>query len=157
MVCNLLAYGEGLSKWSLRSRGESLSKDNRIHAKQPNEWMVWHGRLNQRKIKGKTKNKGNGKQHGKKGKKGFHEMEEHEDKQETKTIQEYTEWTHTSWDHTDNWTDADWWSRNWSTDLWADLAWQQAARQVAIDAAGSRTVQFNAWRKRVNVRWIDDV
>ena len=59
----------------------------------------------------------------------FLEMEEHEDKQETQTSQEYTEWTNTCWDHTDNWTDADWWSSDRSTDLWNDSAWEQAARQ----------------------------
>ena len=81
----------------------------------------------------------------------------HEDKQETHTGQEDTEWTDTSWYHADNWTDADWWSSDWSTDLWNDPAWEQAARQFAIDAAGSRTVQSNAWRKNFDVWWCDDV
>ena len=49
------------------------------------------------KGKGKSKNKEKGKQHGKKGKNGFHKMEGHEDTQETQTGQEYTEWTDTSW------------------------------------------------------------
>ena len=57
-------------------------------------------------------------------------MEEHDDKQETQTGQEETEWTGTSWDHADNLTDADWWSSDWSTDLWTDPAWEQAARQL---------------------------
>ena len=73
------------------------------------------------KGKGKGKSKGKGKHHGKKGKKGFHEMERHEDKQETRTSQDCAEWTDTSGDHADNWTDADWLSSNWSADLWADL------------------------------------
>ena len=62
------------------------------------------------KGKHKSKSKGKAKQHGKKGKKCLHDMERHEDKQETPTGQEYTEWTDTSWDLADNWTDADWWS-----------------------------------------------
>ena len=53
--------------------------------------------------KSKSKSKGQGKQHGKKGEKGFHEMEGHEDKQETPTGQYFTEWTDTSSDHADNW------------------------------------------------------
>ena len=75
------------------------------------------------KGKGKDKSKGNGKQHGKKGEKGFHEMEGHKDQQEAQAGQEYTEWTDTSWDHVDKWTDADWWSSDCSTDLWADPSW----------------------------------
>ena len=31
-----------------------------------------------------------------------------------------------------------------------------SCKTVAIDAAGSRTVQFNAWRKHLNVWWFDD-
>ena len=65
------------------------------------------------KDTGKGKRNGKGKQHGKNGKKGCHDMEEHQDKQGTHTGQEYTEWTDTSWDHAGNWTDTDW----WSTDL----------------------------------------
>ena len=81
--------------WNLWSHGKRLSKENRKLAKQLNEWMVWHGRQNQRqawhgqgqrqarqrpgqrqgKGKGKNKNKGKGKQHGRKGKNGFYEME----------------------------------------------------------------------------------
>ena len=59
-------------------------------------------------------------------------MEGHEDRQETQTGEEHTEWTDTSLDHdhADNWTDADWWSIDWSTDLWTDPAWEQAARQL---------------------------
>ena len=83
-----------------------------------------------------------GKQHCKKVKKGFHEMEVHEDKKRTQTGQEYTQYTDTSWDHADNWTDADWWS---------------SRKTVANDATGSRTVQSNACRKHFNVRWFDDV
>ena len=83
-------------------------------------------------------------------------MEEHEDKQETQTGQKYTEWTDASWDPADNKLDADWWSSDWSTDLWNDPASEQAAC-VAIDAASSRTVQANAWRKHFDVRWFHDV
>ena len=57
-------------------------------------------------------------------------MEGHEDKQETLTGQDCTEWTDTGWDDADNWADADWWSSDWSTELWADPAWEQAARQL---------------------------
>ena len=80
------------------------------------------------KGKSKSKSKRNVKHNGKKRKKGLHEMEGHEDKQETQTGQEYTEWTDTSWDHADNWTDG--WSSDWSTDLWTDPVWEQAARQL---------------------------
>ena len=66
-----------------------------------------------------------------KGRTDFHEMEGHEDTQETKTGQENTEWTYTSWDDADNWTDEDCWSSEWSTDLWNDPAWEQAARQLS--------------------------
>ena len=57
-------------------------------------------------------------------------MEGHEDKQETQTSQEYTEWTDTSWDHAGKWTDADWRSSDWSTDSWTDPVWEQEARQL---------------------------
>ena len=82
------------------------------------------------KGKGKNKNKGKGKHHGKNGKKGFHEMEEHDDAQDTRTGQDCTAWTDTSWDHADSWTDAAWWSSDWGTDVWAAPAWEQAARQL---------------------------
>ena len=78
----------------------------------------------------KGKNKGNSKQHGKKGKEGCHEMEGHEDKRETQTEQEYTDWTDTSWVHADKWIDADWRSSDWRTGLWNDPALEQAARQL---------------------------
>ena len=126
-----------------------IVEKNGTPAEQPHEWMVWHGRQNQRQAqqgqrqtrqkqgkgkgklgKGKSKSKAKGKKHGKKGQKLFHEMKGHEDKQETQTSQEHTEWTYTSWDHADNWIDAGWWSNDWSTDLWTDPAWEQAARQL---------------------------
>ena len=82
------------------------------------------------KGKGKNKNKGKDEHHVKQGK-GFHEMEEHDDRQVTLTSQDYTDWTDTSWDRADNSNDADWWTEDWSTELWADPAWEQAARQLA--------------------------
>ena len=36
--------------WNLRSYGARLLKENRILARQPIEWMVWHGRRNQRQA-----------------------------------------------------------------------------------------------------------
>ena len=54
------------------------------------------GKGKPRKGKGKSKSKGKGKQHGNK---GFHELEAHEDMQETQTGQKHTEWTDTSLDH----------------------------------------------------------
>ena len=82
------------------------------------------------------------KKHSKKGKQGFHEMDE--DKQEAQTGREDTEWTDTSWDHADNWTDL--WSSDWSTDLWNDLAWEQAARQSSSTQPGQE--QFNPTQGR---------
>ena len=62
-------------------------------------------------------------QHGKK--EGFHEMERQEDKQETQTGEEHTEWTDTSWDYADNWTVKRLEHR------FADRpAWEQAARRL---------------------------
>ena len=61
------------------------------------------GKQGKGKGNGKNKNKGKGEQHGNKGKKGFHEMEGHDDTQDTQTIQDFTEWTDKSWDHSDNW------------------------------------------------------
>ena len=78
-------------------------------------------------AKGKSKSKGKGEQHGKRGKKGFHAMERHEDKQETQTGQEYTEWTDTSWITL---TTGLMQTGDRSTDLWTDLAREQAARQL---------------------------
>ena len=69
------------------------------------------------RAKARARAKERVKQHGKKGKKGLHEMEGHDDKPETQTSQEHAGWTDTTWDHADKWTDADWWSSDWSTDL----------------------------------------
>ena len=86
------------------------------------------GKHDKGKGQGKNKNKGKGKHHGKKGKNKNHEMEGHDDAQDTQTCQNDTKWTDTSWDHADNWTDADKCSSDWSTDLWADPAREQSAR-----------------------------
>ena len=145
-------------------------------AKQSNEWMVWHGRQNQTcparakanktqarakasmvRTKGKSKNKGKGKQHGKKRKKGFHEMEGHDDKQETQSGQENTEWTDTSWDHADNWNHARLVVKRLEHGFVDRSCKGASGKTVAIDAAVSRTVQFNTWRKHFNERWFDDV
>ena len=80
------------------------------------------------KARARTKKRANG--HGKRGKKGFHEMEGAKTNKKTPTGQESTEWTDTSWDHADDWTDADWSSSDWSTDLWNDPAWEHAARHL---------------------------
>ena len=58
----------------------------------------------------------------------YETQEEREDKQETQTGQEYTEWTDTRRKSADNHTDADRRSCDWSADLWTDPAWEQAAR-----------------------------
>ena len=50
------------------------------------------GKCKQDKGKGKEQEQRKGKQHGKIGKKESHELEEHDDKQETQTGQEYTEY-----------------------------------------------------------------
>ena len=99
-------------------------------AKASPAWAKARQRQDKGKGKGKNKNKGKGFHHGKKRKKGFHGMEEHDDTQDTPTSQDYTEWTDTSWDHSDKWNDADWWTNDWSTDLRVDNAWVQAARQL---------------------------
>ena len=81
-------------------------------------------------MNAKARTKENSEQHGKIGKEGCHEMKGHENKQETQTCLEHTEWTDTNWYHADKWTDADWWLSDWSRDLWTDPVWEQAARQL---------------------------
>ena len=93
--------------WNSRSHGvENQYLQN-------NQTSGWSGTERQGKGKPgtgngerKNKNKRKGKQHGKNVKKRFHEMQGHEDTEETQTGQ-YTEWTDTSWDHSNSWTDAD--------------------------------------------------
>ena len=53
------------------------------------------GKQDKGKGKGKNKNKGKGKHHGKKGKNEFHEMEGHDDAQDTQTGQHDTEYGRT--------------------------------------------------------------
>ena len=84
--------------WNLRSYGERLSKENGILAKQPksgwsgtddrNKGKAGHGQGQgqaRQRYGQDNNNKGKGKQHRKKRKKGFHEMEGHEDTQERQT------------------------------------------------------------------------
>ena len=87
---------------------DCLKKNEHLQHNQPSGWPGTDDKTKSKpgKGKGKSKNKGKGKQYGKKAKKGFHEMEGFEDKQETQTNHEYTEWTDTTWDHADNWADA---------------------------------------------------
>ena len=62
--------------------------DRKTEDLQNNQTSGWSGQGDKTKGKrGKGKSKGKGKQHGKKGKKGFHDMEGHEDKQKTQTGQ----------------------------------------------------------------------
>ena len=124
--------------WNLWTRGERLSKDKpntckttkqvdglvrttKAKAKASASKTHCKGESKPGKGKGKNKNKGKGEHHGKKGKKGFHEMEGHDDTQDAQTSQDYTAWTGTSWDHADNCDDASWWTIDLSTDLLADL------------------------------------
>ena len=78
------------------------------------------------------KTKARGKRVNTTGRKGMisRTVEEHDDAQDTQTIQDSTSWTDTCWDHADNWTVTGG-SSEWTTGLWADPAWEQAARQLA--------------------------
>ena len=82
--------------WHLRSHGERLSKENRVLAKQPNKWTVWHGttqakaspartRAKASLERAKAKTRKQDKTYDKKGKTCFDEMEGHADTQETQT------------------------------------------------------------------------
>ena len=71
------------------------------------------------KGKGKIKNKGMGKHHGKKGRKDFTKRRDTpKRKTHTHTSQDHTESTDTRWNNLDNWDDADWWRNERSSDLW---------------------------------------
>ena len=85
---------------------------------QTSEWLVTDdngkGKLGMGKARENTtkarakarQNIGKRKHHGKKGKKGSHEMEGHDDTQDAQTSHYYTAWTDTKRDHGDIWSNA---------------------------------------------------
>ena len=108
------------------------------------------GKCKPGKGKGNSKNKGKGTQHGKKKKKKSRNGG-HEDKQDTQTGQEYTEWTDSIWiTLTTGLTQTG--GRATGSQI-CGLIVGASGKTVAINAAGSRTAQFNAWRKHFIQCW----